>query len=300
MGCIMDFKYTAEYIINYCNENSKRLYDLAIEDEIERNNTTEEKIREEFKKMLYVMQESSSRYLEEDGITKMGMIDGFSRTMNEYYKKGNSLCGDDITKAMAMAFSTIEVNASMGKIVAAPTAGASGILPAAFMIVKEKFNFDDKTLVDGLLAASFIGKIIGRYFTFAGAEGGCQAECGSAASMAAAALVQMMGGSVEQSFHAGSFALLNVMGLVCDPVAGLVEYPCAFRNSSGVVNAMICADMALAGVKSVVPFEEVMMSANEVGNMLPSSLRETGIGGIAGSCTSCKIRDDFFESRKDI
>ena len=171
MGCIMDFKYTAEYIINYCNENSKRLYDLAIEDEIERNSTTEEKIREEFKKMLYVMQGSSSRYLEEDGITKMGMIDGFSRTMNEYYKKGNSLCGDDITKAMAMAFSTIEVNASMGKIVAAPTAGASGILPAAFMIVKEKFNFDDKTLVDGLLAASFIGKIIGRYFTFAGAEG---------------------------------------------------------------------------------------------------------------------------------
>lgn len=293
----MKYKYTADDIIKYCAENNKKLCDLAIDDEITRNNNTKENIIKQFKNMLYVMQNSSSHYLEEKSISKMGMIDGFAHTMNEYYKKGNTVCGDEIVKSMAMAFSTIEVNASMGKIVAAPTAGASGILPAAFMSVKEKFDLDEKTLIDGLLASAFIGKIIGRYFTFAGAEGGCQAECGSAASMAAGAIVQMMGGSVEQCFHASSFALLNIMGLVCDPVAGLVEYPCAFRNSSGVINAMICADMALAGIKSVVPFEEVVTASNEVGKSLPISLRETGIGGVAGTCTSCTIRDNFFEGR---
>ncbi|EHL15375.1 L-serine dehydratase, iron-sulfur-dependent, alpha subunit [Peptoanaerobacter stomatis] len=287
-------QYTAKDIIKECNDRNIHLYHLAIEDEMNKNNVSEEYIRTEFYKMLDVMDKSSSNFLEKESVTNMGMIDGFAKKMNDYYKKGKSFCGDDVTRAMAMAFSTIEVNASMGKIVAAPTAGASGILPAAFMSAKIKFDLDKDTLINGLLTSSFVGKIIGKYFTFAGAEGGCQAECGSAASMAAAGLVQMLGGSVEQCFHAGSFALLNVMGLVCDPVAGLVEYPCAFRNSSGVINAMLCADMALAGVKSVVPFEEVMKAANIVGSALPLSLRETGIGGIAGTETACNIRNVYF------
>lgn len=287
-------QYTAKDIIKECNDRNIHLYHLAIEDEMNKNNVSEEYIRTEFYKMLDVMGKSSSNFLEKESVTNMGMIDGFAKKMNDYYKKGKSFCGDDVTRAMAMAFSTIEVNASMGKIVAAPTAGASGILPAAFMSAKIKFDLDKDTLINGLLTSSFVGKIIGKYFTFAGAEGGCQAECGSAASMAAAGLVQMLGGSVEQCFHAGSFALLNVMGLVCDPVAGLVEYPCAFRNSSGVINAMLCADMALAGVKSVVPFEEVMKAANIVGSALPLSLRETGIGGIAGTETACNIRNVYF------
>ena len=287
-------QYTAKDIIKECNDRNIHLYHLAIEDEMNKNNVSEEYIRVEFYKMLDVMGKSSSNFLEKESVTNMGMIDGFAKKMNDYYKKGKSFCGDDVTRAMAMAFSTIEVNASMGKIVAAPTAGASGILPAAFMSAKIKFDLDKDTLINGLLTSSFIGKIIGKYFTFAGAEGGCQAECGSAASMASAGLVQMLGGSVEQCFHAGSFALLNVIGLVCDPVAGLVEYPCAFRNSSGVINAMLCADMALAGVKSVVPFEEVMKAANIVGSALPLSLRETGIGGIAGTETACNIRNVYF------
>ena len=287
-------QYTAKDIIKECNDRNIHLYHLAIEDEMNKNNVSEEYIRVEFYKMLDVMGKSSSNFLEKESVTNMGMIDGFDKKMNDYYKKGKSFCGDDVTRAMALAFSTIEVNASMGKIVAAPTAGASGILPAAFMSAKIKFDLDKDTLINGLLTSSFIGKIIGKYFTFAGAEGGCQAECGSAASMASAGLVQMLGGSVEQCFHAGSFALLNVMGLVCDPVAGLVEYPCAFRNSSGVINAMLCADMALADVKSVVPFEEVMKAANIVGSALPLSLRETGIGGIAGTETACNIRNVYF------
>lgn len=287
-------QYTAKDIISVCSQRNIHLYDLAIEDELRRSNTDEDTIKKEFAKMLAVMEKSSSNYLEKESSTNMGMIDGFAKKMNDYHKKGKSFCGDHITKSMAMAFSTIEVNASMGKIVAAPTAGASGILPSAFMTAKERFNFDENTLINGLLTASFIGKVIGRYFTFAGAEGGCQAECGSAASMAAAALVQMAGGSVEQCFHAGSFALLNVMGLVCDPVAGLVEYPCAFRNASGVMNSLICADMALADVKSVVPFEEVMIAASIVGKSLPYSLRETGIGGVAGTPSACKIKDEYF------
>lgn len=186
---------------------------------------------------------------------------------------------------MAMALSTSEVNASMGKIVAAPTAGASGILPSALFTAKEKFNLSDDDMINGLFTAAGIGEIVAKNATISGAYGGCQAECGVAAAMAAAAIVEMLGGSPETCLHASSISLINIMGLVCDPIAGLVEFPCAFRNASGVVNALISADLALAGIKSLVPFDEVVEAMYRVGKSLPDTLKETALGGLAATPT---------------
>ena len=200
------------------------------------------------------------------------------------------MTGDLIISAMAKALSTSEVNASMGRIVAAPTAGASGIVPAALLSAQEKLNLSDEDTILGLFAAAGIGEIVAKNATISGAEGGCQAECGVAAAMAAGAIVEMAGGSPEEVFHAASFSIVNVMGLVCDPIGGLVEYPCALRNASGVINAMISADLALAGVKSLVPFDEVVDAMYKVGKMLPDALKETALGGVATTPTGEALR----------
>lgn len=290
--------YTAKEIIDTCKERNIHIADLVLESEFESTGLTAEEVREELHKMLEVMESSSHATLEGGSETSMGMIDGFAQKMMQYKEKGDTLTGDFIVEAMAMAFSTLEISASMGKIVASPTAGASGILPAALMSAKSKLNVTNEELVTGMLTAVGIGKIIGRYACFSGAEGGCQAECGSAASMSAGALTQMAGGTPEQCLHAASFALIHVLGLVCDPIAGLVEYPCTFRNGSGVVNALISADMALAGVTSIVPFEEVADTMYKVGEVLPFSLRESGIGGVAGTPTGLKLRKEFLTSNQ--
>ena len=169
----------------------------------------------------------------------------------------------------------------------------------ALMAAKEKYGLDDEVLINGLLTSIGIGQIIGKYATFAGAEGGCQAECGSASAMAAAALVEMLGGSPEEALNAASITLINVMGLACDPIAGLVEYPCTFRNASGVMNSFISTDMALAGIKSIVPFDEVCQAMGEVGHLLHESIRETGLGGLAGTKTGQEIRAKFLNIKED-
>lgn len=290
-------KSTQKEIVDICLDRDIRIYDLVLEDEINRTKVTEKEIRDELHKMLVVMDNSSKNYLDNKSKTDLGMIDGFAYKMTEYAKKKNTVTGDFIVKAMAMAFSTLEVSSTMGKIVAAPTAGSSGILPAVLFSVKEKLNLDIDDLANGILTSVGIGQVIGKLATFSGAEGGCQAECGSAAAMAAAATVELYGGTVEQCFEAASIAIVNVLGLVCDPIGGLVEYPCTFRNSSGVINAMISADMALAGIKSIVPFEEVVKAMSDVGKSLPYTLRETGLGGLAGTKTGQKIKEEFFKNK---
>ena len=181
----------------------------------------------------------------------------------------------------------------MGKIVAAPTAGAAGILPAALITAQEKLGFSNKEMVYPMLTAAAIGGISAMNATISGAEGGCQAETGTGASMAAAAVTEMMGGTVNQVFHAASIAMINLLGLVCDPIGGLVEFPCALRNASGVSIALTSADLAMAGVESIIPFDEVVDVMFSVGNTLPESLRETALGGLAAApsaanyCGSC-------------
>lgn len=286
-------KNSQEEIVEICLKENKRIYDLVIEDEIKHNNITEEDIRKEIIDMLKVMENSANNFLKEKSVTDLKMIDGFAYKMSEYAKNKKTVTGDFIVEAMAMAFSTLEVSSTMGKIVASPTAGSSGILPAVLFSIKNKLDLDIEDLVNGVLTSVGIGQIIGKLATFSGAEGGCQAECGSASAMAAAAVVELYGGTVEQCYEAASISLINILGLVCDPIAGLVEYPCTFRNSSGAINAMISADMAIAGIKSIVPFEEVVQAMSDVGKSLPYSLRETGIGGLAGTKTGQKIRKKF-------
>ncbi|CDZ75595.1 L-serine dehydratase, alpha chain [Peptoniphilus sp. ING2-D1G] len=283
----------AEEIIKYCEENNCHIYDLVLDYEMKTLKKSEEEIRFYIDDIIFTMESSATRYLEDETQTRYKMIDGFSKLTYEYAQTEEPIIGKFGAKAMAMAFSTSEVNGSMGKIAAAPTAGSSGIMPAMLVSAKERYNLDQRTLQNGFLTSVGIGQIIGKYATFAGAEGGCQAECGSAAAMAASALTEMLGGTPEQALNAASITLINVMGLVCDPIAGLVQYPCTFRNASGVINSFISTDLALAGVKSIVPFEEVVQAMKEVGDKMDSTLRETGLGGIAGTKTGQCIRKNF-------
>lgn len=283
---------TQNIFINYCKEKDMRFHEVVFELEQKEFGENAEDFLNYLQCILDTMKASSKKSQSETLTTKFKMIDGFSNKMFDYSKK-NPIVGEDLARAMSYAFSTSEVNASMGKIVAAPTAGASGIIPAVLLFAKEKYDFDDDTLIQGLLASIGVGKFIGKYGNFSGAQGGCQAETGSGAAMAAGAMVEMMGGTPSEVFTAASIALINVLGLVCDPIAGLVEYPCTFRNASGMMNALISSDMALAGIRSVVPFEEVVQAMNEVGNLMDEDLRETGIGGLAGTKTGIKIRREF-------
>ncbi|MEB3429697.1 L-serine ammonia-lyase, iron-sulfur-dependent, subunit alpha [Citroniella saccharovorans] len=283
----------AEDLLRVCNDNNITISEATLRHEIEESGKPKKYFIDRFKEIYEVMKSSSSKGLSESIHTMSGITGGNAKRIEDYRKEGKSLCDDFLMEAMARAFSTLEINGAMGKIVAAPTAGASGIIPAAFTSVQNKLNLDDDTMIKGLLTASQIGGIIAMNATISGAEGGCQAETGAASAMAAAALVEIMGGSVEQSLHAASFAIMNVLGLVCDPIAGLVEFPCALRNASGVTNSIISCDLAMAGVKSIIPFDEVVMSMFEVGNSLPASLRETALGGLANTptgrtfCASC-------------
>ncbi|MFR3064893.1 L-serine ammonia-lyase, iron-sulfur-dependent, subunit alpha [Peptoniphilus sp.] len=290
---------TAKEVIEACDKDNIHIYDLVLQGETKALKMTEEEMKNKIREILEVMKGSSQETLEKSFETEYKMIDGFAKMMNDYQKEKDPLTSKFLVRAMAMAFSTSETNANMGTIAAAPTAGSSGIMPAALMAAKEKYGLDDEVLINGLLTSIGIGQIIGKYATFAGAEGGCQAECGSASAMAAAALVEMLGGSPEEALQAASITLINVMGLACDPIAGLVEYPCTFRNASGVMNSFISADMALAGIKSIVPFDEVCQAMGEVGHLLHESIRETGLGGLAGTKTGQEIRAKFLNIKED-
>ena len=282
-------------IIRICQEENITISELAIKYEIEKSGRTREEIREYMAGCLEVMKESVKKALRDDGYEIRGkIIGGQAKTMWERCKKGNTACGDTMAKAVSYALSTMEVNASMGRIVAAPTAGSCGVIPAVLLSIKDTYELDDDQLIDGLLVASFIGMTIAQNATLSGAEGGCQAEIGSASAMAAGAVVAVLGGTPEMSFDAGAMALKNLMGLVCDPIAGLVESPCSKRNAIGTANALICADMALSGIKCVVPFDEVVVAMKRVGSQLPCELRETALGGVATTPTAMEIAKRIF------
>src|SRR5690554_2181215 len=280
----------AEELLRLCNEKNKRISEIVIEKEIKANKTSYEDLMDRMYNILRIMKDSSKAALDREIVSVSGLTGGDAKKLVDYNKSNETLTGSLIISAMAKALSTSEVNASMGKIVAAPTAGASGIIPSALLSAQEKLSLTDEQVIMGLFTAAGIGEIIAKNATVSGAEGGCQAECGSAAAMAAGAIVELAGGSPEASFHAASFALVNIMGLVCDPIGGLVEYPCALRNASGVVNGLISADLALAGIKSLVPFDEVVDTMYQVGKLMPEALRETALGGLATTPTGEEIR----------
>ncbi|HHV26382.1 MAG TPA: L-serine ammonia-lyase, iron-sulfur-dependent, subunit alpha [Tissierellia bacterium] len=280
-----------EELLTICNKENKKIYEVVLEKEMDQTGKPIEEIRNLMKENLNVMIESSNHALDKNIISVSGLIGGQANKVKRYSENNKTLCGDLINIAMARSLSTSEVNASMGKIVAAPTAGASGILPSAIITTAEKFDLGKEEMINSLFTAAGIGEIVAKNATISGAYGGCQAECGVAAAMAAASIVEMLGGSPEACLHAASISIVNVLGLVCDPIAGLVEFPCAFRNASGVVNALISADLALAGVKSLIPFDEVVEAMYKVGKSLPDSLKETALGGLAATPTGKDLKN---------
>ncbi|MGF7185090.1 L-serine dehydratase [Desulfitispora alkaliphila] len=254
---------------------------------------SEQEVWKTMLKNYQVMVKSANVGIEEPQKSFSGLVGYDGRKVFEQATKSRSLVGEVVGKAIGRSLAVAEVNAAMGKIVAAPTAGSCGILPAVLMGTVEKFDLTEEKAVYGLFTAAGIGMVIATKASISGAEGGCQAECGSASGMAAAAAVEMAGGSPEQAINATAIALKNTMGLTCDPVAGLVEVPCVKRNAMATVNAMCAAEMALANIKSVIPVDEVVKAMKEVGDAMPAALRETAIGGLAGTPTAKKIEKDF-------
>ncbi|HPF19468.1 MAG TPA: L-serine ammonia-lyase, iron-sulfur-dependent, subunit alpha [Bacillota bacterium] len=270
-------------LLAVCREQNIPLWEAALLDEIDQTEATREEILEKTALALRVMQGSAGDPGE--GRTMGGLIGGEYRKVKAYKDSRKTLTGETANRAMMRALACSQSNASMGRICAAPTAGSCGILPAALITGAEELDCGEEEMLRGILTAAAVGKIIVQNATVAGAEGGCQAECGAAAAMAAAALTEMAGGAPEQSLHAAAIAIKNIMGLICDPIAGLVESPCSKRNASGVLNALSSADLALAGVESIIPFDEVVDAMYAVGLALHPDFKETARGGIAASPT---------------
>ncbi|MBC7959327.1 MAG: L-serine ammonia-lyase, iron-sulfur-dependent, subunit alpha [Vallitaleaceae bacterium] len=279
---------------NAATEQGIELHQVILENEKRLSSLTEEQVFEKLKERYKVMLNSAGKALEKSLPTVGSLIEGHAKDQYKYSKESNSLCGPFLNLVMARALSCSEANASMGKICAAPTAGASGILPAVLISLSERFNCTERQTLEALLLAAGIGAIITKNATVSGAEGGCQAECGVAAAMASAAAVQLSGGSTQMMLDACSLSLMNVMGLICDPVAGLVQVPCAQRNASQALNALLSADLAMAGMVSIIPLDEVIDAMYRVGKMLPPQLKETSQGGIASTPTAKAIYNRIF------
>lgn len=282
--------YTIKELLEEAERRNLALWEVILENEKICTQKEETFIWAEQKRRYHIMKDSAAKALASDRIhLKKNLISGMAKRQNDYADIQNSLCGEFLNKVMARALSCSETNASMGKICAAPTAGACGILPAVLVSLEEKYQCPEAEVLKGLLTAAGIGAVIVKNATVSGAEGGCQAECGVAAAMAGAAAAYLAGGSNEMQTEAVALALINVMGLVCDPVAGLVQVPCAQRNASQAVNALLSADLALAGTRSLIPVDEVVEAMYKTGRLLPCELKETALGGIAATATGKNI-----------
>lgn len=277
----MIIKTAADVYLQH-KQHGLNLYEIALKYEGYNSATDKETLTNLMTHQWQVMKNAIAMGLDESNTHIKGKILGREAIkLKPYLEAGHSICGDTTSKAMAYALSTMEVNISMGQIVAAPTAGACGVLPGTLRAIQERYHLDDSKIVEALFVAGLIGMIIAKQASISGAKGGCQAEIGSAASMAAGAIVYLLDGNITQSFDAAAIAINNMMGLICDPVAGLVEVPCHKRNAMGASNALICAEMVLAGMPSMIPFDEVVVAMKQVGDLLPACHRETATGGIA-------------------
>lgn len=287
----MDFK-SGKALLERCDE-----YNIPISEVmILRETAFFEKTREEaYSKMEHawsIMKSSAKEALKGDIVSMGGLIGGEASKINSRRISGNqTACGTLISKAISYAMGVLEVNSSMGLIVAAPTAGSSGVLPGALLAIQEEMNLEDEVMIKALFNAGAVGYLIAYNATVAGAEGGCQAEVGSASAMAASAVTEVLGGTPRQCLHAATSAIANLLGLICDPIGGLVEAPCQQRNAMGVSNALVCAEIALSSISHIVPFDEAVTVMYNVGRSMPHELRETALGGLASApsaCASCR------------
>lgn len=293
----MDYQWIRE-LIEEAEKAGSTIGTVIIKDQAQQMEVSEEEIYKRMESRLQVMEESVRKGIDKDLKSTSGLTGGDAYRMMEY-GMDQGLSGSFMTKAMARALAVSEYNASMGKIVAAPTAGSCGIMPGCLVSMLQDRNAEREKVVKAMFTAAGFGMVIAEKASIAGAEGGCQAECGSAAGMAAAALVEIMGGTPVQAADACAMALKNQLGLVCDPVAGLVEIPCIKRNVAGVMIAFSAADMALAGIRSQIPVDEVIEAMREVGSAMSCDLKETARGGLANTPTARRLTERLFGKNKE-
>nr|WP_309099323.1 L-serine ammonia-lyase, iron-sulfur-dependent, subunit alpha [Fredinandcohnia onubensis] len=286
------FRNVAE-LVELATSKNMKIAEVMIEQEVEVTGKTRGDIISQMERNLEVMEKAVERGLA--GVSSLsGLTGGDAVLLQDYIQKGNFLTGKTVLDAVSKAVATNEVNAAMGTICATPTAGSAGVVPGTLFAVKEKLNPTKEQMVQFLFTAGAFGFVVANNASISGAAGGCQAEVGSAAGMAAAAIVEMAGGTPQQSAEAMAITLKNMLGLVCDPVAGLVEVPCVKRNAMGAANAMVAADMALAGVTSRIPCDEVIDAMYRIGQTMPTALKETAQGGLAATPTGRALEAKIF------
>lgn len=283
----MDFK-NAKELLALCREKNLPISEVMRQREILLGETTAESVDQRMDRVLEIMKDAAFSPIKDPVISMGGLIGGEARKLCEFHDLGKSLCGNVLGKGITYAMATLETNASMGLIVASPTAGSAGIVPGLMLALQEVYGFSDEKIRQALFNAGAIGYLAMRNATVAGAVGGCQAEVGIASAMAASAAVELLGGTPLQCTYAASTVLMNMLGLVCDPVGGLVEYPCQNRNAAGVSNALIAAEMSLAGITQFIPLDEMIDTMYAVGKKLPAELRETALGGCAATPSACE------------
>lgn len=285
---------TVEELVGLAQDRNLPVSEVMIQTEIE---TTGKSYADIFSRMadnLDVMEKAVQRGIHEEIRSHSGLTGGDARLLQKYLSSGRSLSGDVLLDAVSKAMATNEVNAAMGTICATPTAGSAGVVPGTLFGLVRKLQPSQEQMVRYLFTAGAFGFVIANNASISGAAGGCQAEVGSATGMAAAAAVELAGGTPSQSAHAMAIALGNMLGLICDPVAGLVEVPCVKRNAIGASTAIVAADMALAGIQSKIPCDEVIDAMHQVGRMMPAAFRETAQGGLANTPTGKKLKDKIF------
>ncbi|MGG1398349.1 L-serine ammonia-lyase, iron-sulfur-dependent, subunit alpha [Bacillus salipaludis] len=286
------FRNVAE-LVELANSQNKKISEIMIEQEVTVTGRSREEVIAFMDRNLRVMEEAVERGIK--GVkSHSGLTGGDAVLLQAYIQKGNFLTGETVLDAVSKAVATNEVNAAMGTICATPTAGSAGVVPGTLFALKNKLNPTREQMVAFLFTAGAFGFVVANNASISGAAGGCQAEVGSAAGMAAAAIVEMAGGTPDQCAQAMAITLKNMLGLVCDPVAGLVEVPCVKRNAMGAANAMVAADMALAGVTSRIPCDEVIDAMYKIGQNMPTALKETAQGGLAATPTGRKLEAKIF------
>lgn len=283
----MDFK-NAKELLALCQEKNLPISEVMRQREILLGETTAKIVDQRMDRVLEIMKDAAFSPIKNPVKSMGGLIGGESRKLYEFQFQGKSLCGNVLSRSITFAMATLETNASMGLIVASPTAGSAGIVPGLMLALQEVYGFSDEKIRQALFNAGAIGYLAMRNATVAGAVGGCQAEVGIASAMAASAAVELLGGTPLQCTYAASTVLMNMLGLVCDPVGGLVEYPCQNRNAAGVSNALIAAEMSLAGITQFIPLDEMIDTMYTVGKKLPAELRETALGGCAATPSACE------------
>lgn len=287
----MDFK-NAKELLTLCQDHQLPISEIMRQREIIVGEATNESVNSRMARVLEIMKDAAFSPVKTPVKSMGGLIGGEAQKLSRHLASGKGICGNVLEKAITYAMATLETNASMGLIVASPTAGSAGIVPGLLLALQEVYDFSDEDIQKALFNAGAIGYLAMRNATVAGAVGGCQAETGVAAAMAASAATELMGGTPLQCTYAASTVLMNMLGLVCDPVGGLVEYPCQNRNASGVAIALVAAEMSLAGITQLIPLDEMIAIMFTVGKKLPAELRETALGGCAtapSACESCHM-----------